>query len=100
GRDDIRRFHRHRTLEPYAKTSLIRRFILPLLSIFATAMGPTSAVDRTCVPPQGCRSIRPSSPMATRRTRPVPVGGFTDIVRTRWGLAASSSSLIQREETG
>ena len=55
---------------------------------------------RTCVPPQGCRSTQPSSPMTTRRTRPVPIGGFTDMVRTRPGLASSSASVIQRSLTG
>ena len=35
--------------------------------------------------------------MATRRTRPAPVGGLTDIVFTSPGLAASSSSVIQLE---
>ncbi len=30
---------------------------------------------------------------------PCPVGGFTDMVRTSSGVAASSSSLIQRAPT-
>ena len=38
--------------------------------------------------------------MAISRTRPVPVGGLTDIVLTSAGLAASSSSVIQRWLTG
>ena len=38
--------------------------------------------------------------MTTRRTRPVPIGGLTDMVRTRPGLASSSASLIQRSLTG
>ena len=42
----------------------------------------------------------PPSPIDTRRTRPVPVGGMTDMVRTRPGLAASSASLIHCSETG
>ena len=34
--------------------------------------------------------------MSISRTRPVPIGGFTDMVLTRPGLASSSASLIQR----
>ena len=34
--------------------------------------------------------------MTTRRTLPVPIGGFTAMVRTRPGLASSSASVIQR----
>ena len=52
------------------------------------------------MPPHGWMSIAPPSPIATSRTRPVPVGGLTDRVRTRPGLAASSSSPIQRSLTG
>ncbi len=37
--------------------------------------------------------------ISTRRIRPVPMGGFTDIVLTRPGLARSSSSVIQRVPT-
>ncbi len=33
------------------------------------------------------------------RTLPDPIGGFTAMVRTRSGLASSSSSAIQRVET-
>ena len=42
----------------------------------------------------------PPSPIDTRRTCPVPVGGMTDMVRTRPGLAASSASLIHCSQTG
>src|SRR5712671_1471458 len=38
--------------------------------------------------------------ISIRRTRPMPLGGLTDIVRTSSGLAASSSSVIQRGPTG
>ena len=69
----------------------MRRFCLPLLSILLTTSGPISAVERTCVPPQGCRS---TSPMRTSRTRPLPMGGFTFMVFTSPGLAAISSSVI------
>ena len=34
--------------------------------------------------------------MAIRRTRPVPIGGLTDMVLMRLGLASSSASAIQR----
>ena len=70
-----------------AKRMRTRRFCLPLLSILPITSRPISAVERTCVPPQGWRSM---SPMRTSRTRPVPIGGFTFIVLTRPGLAASS----------
>src|SRR5689334_8934670 len=78
-----------------AQTSAMRtrRFCLPFFSMPVTCTLPISPVDCTCVPPQGCRS-NPS--ISIRRTRPVPIGGFTDMVLTRLGLAASSSSLIQR----
>ena len=50
----------------------MRRFCRPFFSILVTATGPISAVDRTWVPPQGCRSTDPSTPIATSRTLPVP----------------------------
>ena len=74
----------------------MRRLSLPFFSILVTTTLPISPVLRTCVPPQGCVSTEPPSPMRTRRTLPVPIGGFTDMVRTRPGLASSSASLIQR----
>ncbi len=49
-----------------------RRLILPFFSIPVTNARPISPVRATWVPPQGCKS-RPS--IATRRTRPVPIGG-------------------------
>src|SRR5204863_182149 len=61
-----------------------RRFCLPLFSILLTASRPTSAVERTCVPPHGWTS---TSPMRTSRTRPLPIGGLTFIVFTRPGVA-------------
>src|SRR5262249_31344007 len=61
-----------------------RRFCLPLLSILTTSTEPISLVRLTCVPPQGCRST-PS--ISSRRTRPAPIGGLTDIVRTSSGRA-------------
>jgi hypothetical protein len=48
-------------------------------------------VRATWVPPQGCRSIWPApSPIRTSRTLPCPIGGLTDMVLTRPGLASSS----------
>src|SRR6185312_11249859 len=79
------------------KARLMRRFWRPLFSIFVTSTRPISPVRATWVPPQGCRSV-PS--MSSSRTRPWPLGGFTDMVRTRSGVAASSSSVIQRGRTG
>src|ERR1700704_1818342 len=90
---------RHRYIGPrgaYAKAMRTRRFCLPFFSIWVTRTVPISPVRRTWVPPQGCRSY---PAIATRRTRPVPIGGLTDMVLTRDGLAASSSSLIQRVVT-
>src|SRR5262249_44183946 len=79
---------RHRPLLPHsAKARFTRRFCLPLFSIFVTVIGPISVTLRICVPPQGWRSI---PAISIRRTRPVPLGGFTDIVRTSSGAAASS----------
>src|SRR5207253_3794921 len=83
-----------------AKAMLMRRFCRPLFSILPITTGPISAVLRIWVPPQGCRSTGPFGPaMSMTRTRPIPIGGFTDIVRTNSGLAASSSSPIQRGAT-
>ena len=67
-----------------------------LLDVGDERPAPISPVRRTWVPPQGCRSM-PS--ISTRRTRPEPRGGFTDMVFTRPGLASSSSSVIQRSVT-
>ena len=83
-----------------ANATRMRRFSLPFFSILVTATCPISPVVLTCVPPQGCRSTAPFSPMTTRRTLPVPIGGFTAMVRTRPGLASSSASVIQRSVTG
>ena len=48
-----------------------RRFWRPFFSILPISTRPISAVRRTCVPPQGCRSICASpSAIRTRRTRP------------------------------
>ena len=66
---------------------------LAFFSIPVTEAWPISPVRATCVPPQGCRS-KPS--MAIRRTRPAPIGGLTDMVLVRLGLASSSASAIQR----
>jgi Protein of unknown function (DUF1194) len=68
---------------PPASATTTRRLRLPLFSIFSTTTGPISPVARTCVPPQGCRST--AGPISSRRTRPCPVGGLTDIVRTSCG---------------
>ena len=81
---------------PSASAMRTRRLIRPFFSTPTTLTRPISPVRATCVPPHGCRS-RPT--ISTSRTRPVPVGGLTDIVFTRPGLAASSSSLIQRVST-
>ena len=60
----------------------MRRFCRPLFSTLAIAIRPISPVERTCVPPQGCRSTGVSpAPIRTSRTRPAPRGGFTDSVR-------------------
>src|SRR6185437_5727139 len=83
----------HRALSYSAKAILTRRFCRPLFSILVIATGPISAVLRTCVPPQGCKS---TPAISISRTRPAPIGGLTDIVRTSSGRAASSSSAIQR----
>src|SRR5215510_6489658 len=48
------------------------------------------------VPPQGCRSY---PTISFSLTRPVPMGGLTDMVLTRPGAASSSASVIQRERT-
>ena len=48
---------------------------LPFFSIWVTRTAPISAVACTWVPPQGCRS---SPAISISRTRPVPIGGFTD----------------------
>src|SRR5947209_5215036 len=80
-----------------SKASMMRRFCLPLFSILVTATGPISLVLRICVPPQGCRSI---PEISIRRICPIPLGGFTDIVRTSSGWAASSASVIHRGPTG
>ena len=54
-----------------ASRMLTRRFCRPFFSILPSRTVPISAVDRTCVPPQGCRSMGVTpSPMRTRRTRP------------------------------
>src|SRR5215472_19191817 len=71
--------HRLSPVSHSAKARMTRRFCLPLFSILVTATGPISLVLRICVPPQGCRSI-PDISMS--RTRPIPAGGLTDIVRT------------------
>src|SRR5689334_24948938 len=89
--------HGARRLPYSAKASITRRFCLPLFSIWVTATGPVSTVLRICVPPQGCRSI---PEISMRRTWPIPLGGFTDIVRTSSGWAASSASVIHRGPTG
>ena len=81
---------------PLANSSTTRRVRALFFSIFATRSAPISRVFATCVPPQGCRST-PS--ISSRRTRPTPRGGCTDIVRTRSGLASSSSSVIQTVRT-
>src|SRR5260370_40172708 len=73
-----------------------RRFCLPFFSICITRTSPISFVLRTCVPPQGCRSY-PTISMSL--TRPVPIGGLTDMVFTKLGAASSSASVIQRERT-
>src|SRR4029077_15565967 len=77
----------------HANAARTRRFCLPFFSICVTRTAPISPVARTCVPPQGCRS---SPAISMRRTCQVPIGGFTDIVFTRPGLASSSASVIQR----
>jgi hypothetical protein len=52
---------------------MMRRFCLPLLSIFKTLIGPISPLRETCVPPQGCRSTAVSaSPMRISRSRCAP----------------------------
>ena len=53
----------------------MRRFWRPLFSILPTSRRPISPVERTWVPPQGCRS---TPAMSSSRTRPPPDGGFTD----------------------
>src|SRR3954469_9878054 len=61
--------HRDDTLsECHANETRMRRFCLPFFSIRVTTTGPISAVLLTCVPPQGCGSTEPPSPMTTRRT--------------------------------
>jgi hypothetical protein len=57
--------------------------LLALLLDVGDATAPISPVRRTWVPPQGWRSM-PS--IRTRRTRPAPRGGFTDMVFTRPGI--------------
>src|SRR5690606_23002925 len=76
-----------------------RRFSLPFFSILPMWISPTSCVSETCVPPQGCESTTPFSPMRTRRMRPSPTGGRTFFDFTISGLARTSSSLIQRMAT-
>ena len=52
---------RHRAvghgLRQSAKCRLTRRFSRPFFSILPIRSRPISPVERTCVPPQGCRSI-------------------------------------------
>src|ERR1043166_5445753 len=64
-----------------------RRFCLPFFSIWVTRTAPISEVRRTWVPPHGCRS-KPA--ISTSRTRPLPMGGLTDMVFTKPVLASSS----------
>ena len=74
-----------------------RRFILPLFSILVHSTRPISPVRATCVPPQACRST-PS--IASRRTRPAPIGGRTLMVFTSSGREFSSSSVTHCGITG
>src|SRR5262249_62246998 len=80
----------------YANASRTRRFSLPFFSICVTRTAPISAVERTWVPPQGCRS-KPA--ISISRTRPVPIGGFPDMGFTQPRFDSSSASLIQRPGT-
>ena len=62
---------------------------------------PISPVRATCVPPHGCRSTSVSpSPIRISRSRPVPRGGATDIVRTSPGSASSTASSTHSIRTG
>ncbi len=76
---------------------LTRRLWRPLFSILPILTRPISPVERTWVPPHGCKSTPATS---ISRTRHCPFGGWTDIVRTSSGFRASSSSPIQRAPTG
>src|SRR5262249_14593085 len=78
------------------QTQFAPRFCLPFFSICVTRTAPISFVRCTWVPPQGCRSY---PTISISRTRPLPMGGLTDMVLTRPGAASSSASVIQRERT-
>src|SRR5271154_4961244 len=72
-----------------------RRLILPFFSIPVTEAWPISPVRPTCVPPQGWRS-KPS--IAISRTRPVPIGGLTDIVLLSVGDPAMAHRGIECDQ--
>ncbi len=76
---------------------MTRRFCRPLFSILVTTIGPISAVFRTWVPPQGCRS----TPGNFHHAHAAHAGRRLDRHRAdSSGWAASSSSVIQRGPTG
>src|SRR5262249_52241380 len=81
----------------YGSAMMKRRFIFPLFSILVHSTRPISPVRATCVPPQACRS---TSSIASRRTRPAPIGGRTLIVLTSSGRELSSSSVTHCGVTG
>src|SRR5688572_2892812 len=87
----------HRLVHPpdnaHTNVRVTRLLRLPSERMRATASRPISAVFFTCVPPQACRS---TPGISSRRTRPSPRGGATDIVFTSSGRASSSASVIQR----
>ncbi|EPY02159.1 transposase IS4 family protein [Magnetospirillum fulvum MGU-K5] len=64
-----------------SSTSLIRRWRRPFFCTLVTVIGPTSAVERTWVPPQGWRSIPPIR--TTRSPSAEAGGGAASTVRTR-----------------
>ena len=70
------------------------------LGLAETTPGPLILVTQFVGFVAAFRNAAPFSPMTTRRTLPVPIGGLTDMVRTRPGLASSSASVIQRSVTG
>ena len=72
---------------------MTRRFCRPLFSILIDLDRADLAGAPDMRPPQGCEI---DAGDVDGRTRPWPTGGFTDMVRTSSGRAASSASLIQR----